>query len=96
MYRIACKSRESKSRVPQAVVRLPGNLPQPEHGPLAADQALSRARELKGVKKVLIASGVRYDCDRIARVREGAGTSTTSVATSRSHPKSARKARSRR
>ena len=61
MYRIACKSRaiEAACRKPSCVY--PGICPNlnTDHSPLI--KLYRRARELKGVKKVLIASGVRYD-----------------------------------
>ena len=61
MYRLACKSREIESacRLPSCVY--PGicsNL-NTDHAPLI--DLYRRARALPGVKKVLIASGVRYD-----------------------------------
>ena len=61
MYRLACKSRsiESACRRPSCVY--PGicsNL-NTDHSPLV--RLYRRARELPGIKKVLIASGVRYD-----------------------------------
>ena len=61
MYRLACKSRaiESACRRPSCVY--PGvcsNL-DTDHAPLV--RLYRRARELPGIKKVLIASGVRYD-----------------------------------
>ncbi len=40
MYRIACKSREIESACRQPLVRLSGHLPEPQHRPRAADQAL--------------------------------------------------------
>jgi uncharacterized radical SAM protein YgiQ len=61
MYRIACKSRaiESACRRPSCVY--PGICPNlnTDHSPLI--NLYRRARELPGIKKVLIASGVRYD-----------------------------------
>ena len=61
MYRVACKSRaiEAACRKPSCVY--PGICPNlnTDHSPLV--RLYRRARELKGVKKVLIASGVRYD-----------------------------------
>jgi uncharacterized radical SAM protein YgiQ len=61
MYRLACKSRaiESACRRPSCVY--PGVCPNlnTDHAPLI--RLYRRARELPGVKKVLIASGVRYD-----------------------------------
>ena len=61
MYRLACKSKEIESacRLPSCVY--PGicsNL-NTDHAPLI--DLYQRARALPGVKKVLIASGVRYD-----------------------------------
>ncbi len=61
MYRLACKSKEIESncRLPSCVY--PGicsNL-NTDHSPLIS--LYKRARELPGVKKVLIASGLRYD-----------------------------------
>ncbi len=61
MYRLACKSREIEAacRLPSCVY--PGicsNL-NTNHAPLI--ELYRRARELPGIKKVLIASGVRYD-----------------------------------
>jgi uncharacterized radical SAM protein YgiQ len=61
MYRLHCKSTaiESACRRPSCV--FPGICPNldTDHAPLIA--LYRRARSLKGVKKVLIASGVRYD-----------------------------------
>jgi len=61
MYRLHCKSTavESACRRPSCVY--PGVCPNlnTDHAPLIS--LYRRARELKGVKKVLIASGVRYD-----------------------------------
>ncbi len=61
MYRIACKSRaiESACRRPSCVY--PGICPNlnTDHSPLIA--LYRRVRELPGIKKVLVASGVRYD-----------------------------------
>lgn len=61
MYRLHCKSAavESACRRPSCVY--PGVCPNlnTDHAPLI--QLYRRARALKGVKKVLIASGVRYD-----------------------------------
>ncbi len=61
MYRLACKSRtiEAACRRPSCVY--PGicsNL-DTDHAPLI--RLYKRARELPGIKKILIASGVRYD-----------------------------------
>ena len=61
MYRLACKSRkiESACRRPSCVY--PGICPNlnTDHTPLI--RLYRKARELPGIKKVLIASGVRYD-----------------------------------
>ena len=61
MYRLACKSRaiESACRRPSCV--FPGVCPNldTDHSPLI--RLYRRARAVPGVKKVLIASGVRYD-----------------------------------
>ncbi|MGH8209824.1 MAG: YgiQ family radical SAM protein, partial [Steroidobacteraceae bacterium] len=61
MYRLACKSRaiESACRRPSCVY--PAVCPNlnTEHTPLI--RLYRRARELSGIKKILIASGVRYD-----------------------------------
>jgi uncharacterized radical SAM protein YgiQ len=61
MYRIACKSKEIESacRRPSCVYPdICSNL-NTDHTPLI--KLYRRARELPGIKKVLIASGVRYD-----------------------------------
>jgi uncharacterized radical SAM protein YgiQ len=61
MYRIACKSREIESacRLPSCVYPdICQNL-NTDHAPLI--HLYKRARELPGIKKVLIGSGVRYD-----------------------------------
>jgi uncharacterized radical SAM protein YgiQ len=61
MWRLACKSRaiESACRRPSCVY--PGICPNlgTDHGPLV--RLYRKARELPGIKRVLIASGVRYD-----------------------------------
>jgi uncharacterized radical SAM protein YgiQ len=61
MYRLACKSRaiESACRRPSCV--FPGICPNLDtnHAPLI--ELYRKARSLPGIKKVLIASGVRYD-----------------------------------
>ncbi len=61
MYRIACKSPaiESACRRPSCV--FPGVCPNLNTDHSALISLYRRARELPGVKKVLIASGVRYD-----------------------------------
>lgn len=61
MYRLACKSREIESncRLPSCVYpNICSNL-NTDHSSLI--QLYRRARELPGIKKVLIASGLRYD-----------------------------------
>ncbi len=61
MWRLACKSREIEAacRKPSCVFPdVCGNLGT-DHGPLV--QLYKKARTLRGVKKVLIASGLRYD-----------------------------------
>lgn len=61
MYRIACKSREIEAncRLPSCVYPdICSNL-DTDHSSLI--QLYKRARELPGIKKVLIASGLRYD-----------------------------------
>jgi uncharacterized radical SAM protein YgiQ len=61
MYRLACKSREIESACRRPSCVYPGicsNL-NTDHAPLV--RLYRRARELPGIKKVLIASGVRYD-----------------------------------
>jgi uncharacterized radical SAM protein YgiQ len=61
MYRIACKSRdiEKACRKPSCVY--PGICPNLNTDHSALIQLYRKARELPGVKKILIASGVRYD-----------------------------------
>jgi uncharacterized radical SAM protein YgiQ len=61
MYRIACKSREIESACRRPSCVYPGVCPNlnTNHPPLI--KLYQRARELPGIKKVLIASGVRYD-----------------------------------
>jgi uncharacterized radical SAM protein YgiQ len=61
MYRIACKSREIESSCRRPSCVYPGICPNlnTDHGPLIA--LYRKARALPGIKKVLIASGVRYD-----------------------------------
>ena len=61
MYRIACKSPEieSKCRKPSCVY--PGVCPNLNTDHSALIQLYRKARELPGIKKILIASGVRYD-----------------------------------
>ncbi len=61
MYRLACKSREIESacRLPSCVFPEVCHNLQTDHTPLI--RLYRRARELPGIKKVLIGSGVRYD-----------------------------------
>ncbi|HUO96524.1 MAG TPA: YgiQ family radical SAM protein [Steroidobacteraceae bacterium] len=61
MYRLHCKSREIESACRRPSCVYPGICPNLDtnHAPLIA--LYKRARSLKGIKKVLIASGVRYD-----------------------------------
>jgi len=61
MYRLACKSREIESACRRPSCVYPGICPNlnTDHTPLI--QLYRRARTLPGIRKVLIASGVRYD-----------------------------------
>ncbi len=61
MYRIACKSREIEAncRLPSCVYPDVCSNLDTDHSSLI--QLYKRARELPGIKKVLIASGLRYD-----------------------------------
>ncbi|MFI4914014.1 MAG: YgiQ family radical SAM protein [Steroidobacterales bacterium] len=61
MYRLACKSREIESACRRPSCVYPGICPNLDtnHAPLI--QLYQKARALPGVKKILIASGVRYD-----------------------------------
>jgi uncharacterized radical SAM protein YgiQ len=61
MYRLACKSREIESACRKPSCVYPGICPNlnTDHAPLI--KLYRRARALPGIKKVLIASGVRYD-----------------------------------
>ncbi|HEX4618880.1 MAG TPA: YgiQ family radical SAM protein, partial [Steroidobacteraceae bacterium] len=61
MYRLACKSREIESACRRPSCVYPGICPNlnTDHAPLI--RLYRRARTLPGIKKVLIASGVRYD-----------------------------------
>ncbi|HPF25639.1 MAG TPA: YgiQ family radical SAM protein [Steroidobacteraceae bacterium] len=61
MYRLACKSREIESACRRPSCVFPGICPNLEtnHAPLI--ELYRKARALPGIKKVLIASGVRYD-----------------------------------
>ena len=61
MYRLACKSREIEAACRKPSCVYPGICPNlnTDHSPLI--KLYRRARALPGIKKVLIASGVRYD-----------------------------------
>ena len=61
MYRLACKSREIESACRRPSCVYPAVCPNlnTDHAPLI--HLYRKARELPGIKKVLIASGVRYD-----------------------------------
>ena len=61
MYRLACKSREIESACRRPSCVYPGICPNlnTDHAPLI--RLYRRARSLPGIRKVLIASGVRYD-----------------------------------
>jgi uncharacterized radical SAM protein YgiQ len=61
MYRLACKSREIESACRRPSCVFPGICPNlnTDHAPLI--RLYRRARGLPGIRKVLIASGVRYD-----------------------------------
>ncbi|HET7202303.1 MAG TPA: YgiQ family radical SAM protein [Steroidobacteraceae bacterium] len=61
MYRLACKSREIESACRKPSCVYPGICPNlnTDHSPLV--RLYRRARALAGIRKILIASGVRYD-----------------------------------
>ncbi|MEZ5564504.1 MAG: YgiQ family radical SAM protein [Gammaproteobacteria bacterium] len=61
MYRLACKSREIESACRRPSCVYPGVCPNLNTDHSALISVYKRARELPGVKKVLVASGVRYD-----------------------------------
>ena len=61
MYRIACKSREIEAACRRPSCVHPGICPNLNTDHTALVHLYRSARELPGVKKVLIASGVRYD-----------------------------------
>ena len=61
MYRIACKSREIEAACRKPSCVYPGICPNLNTDHSALTQLYREARNLKGVKKVLIASGLRYD-----------------------------------
>jgi uncharacterized radical SAM protein YgiQ len=61
MYRLSCKSKEIESACRRPSCVFPSVCPNlnTDHSPLI--QLYRKAREMPGIKKVLIASGVRYD-----------------------------------
>ena len=61
MYRLACKSREIESACRRPSCVFPAVCPKlnTDHAPLI--RLYQRARQMPGIKKVLVASGVRYD-----------------------------------
>ncbi len=61
MYRIACKSREIESACRKPSCVYPGICPNLDTDHSALTQLYRAARKLPGIRKVLIASGVRYD-----------------------------------
>ncbi|HET9042589.1 MAG TPA: YgiQ family radical SAM protein, partial [Burkholderiales bacterium] len=61
MYRIACKTREIESACRKPSCVYPGICPNLNTDHSALIKLYRRARALPGIKKVLIASGVRYD-----------------------------------
>jgi len=61
MYRIACRSREIEAACRKPSCVYPGICPNLDTDHSALTQLYRKARQLPGVKKVLIGSGVRYD-----------------------------------
>ena len=61
MYRIACKSKEIEAACRKPSCVYPGICPNLNTDHSALTQLYRKTRELPGVKKVLIASGLRYD-----------------------------------
>jgi len=61
MYRLACKSREIEAACRKPSCVYPGICPNLDTDHSALIHLYRRAREVPGIKKVLIASGVRYD-----------------------------------
>jgi uncharacterized radical SAM protein YgiQ len=61
MYRLACRSREIESACRKPSCVFPGVCPNLNTDHSALIGLYRRARQLPGVKKVLVASGVRYD-----------------------------------
>ena len=61
MYRLACKSREIEAACRKPSCVYPGICPNLNTDHSALIHLYRRARELPGIKKILIGSGVRYD-----------------------------------
>ena len=61
MYRVACKSKEIESACRRPACVYPDICPNLNTDHSALIRLYKRARELPGIKKILIASGVRYD-----------------------------------
>jgi uncharacterized radical SAM protein YgiQ len=61
MYRLACKSREIESACRRPSCVYPGICPNLDTDHSSLVRLYRRAREVPGIKKVLVASGVRYD-----------------------------------
>jgi uncharacterized radical SAM protein YgiQ len=61
MYRIACKSREIEAACRKPSCVYPGICPNLDTDHSALTRLYRAARKLPGIKKVLVASGVRYD-----------------------------------
>ncbi|MFM2289539.1 MAG: hypothetical protein RL684_2682 [Pseudomonadota bacterium] len=61
MYRVACKSREIESACRRPSCVFPGICPNLDTDHSSLIQLYRKARAMPGIKKVLIASGVRYD-----------------------------------
>jgi len=61
MYRVACKSREIESACRRPSCVYPGICPNLDTDHSALIRLYRRARSLPGIKKVLVASGIRYD-----------------------------------
>jgi uncharacterized radical SAM protein YgiQ len=61
MYRLACKSREIEAKCRRPSCVYPGVCPnlKTDHGPLI--ELYQAARKLPGIRKVFVASGLRYD-----------------------------------
>ena len=88
MYRLACKSREIEAACRRPSCVYPGVCPNlnTDHAPLIA--LYRRARALPGIKKVLIASGVRYDLAiESPEYVQGARAASYRAAISRSRPR---------